>query len=232
MKKHVPNAITCLNLFSGCVGLVFCFENHLTWACYAIFLAAVFDFLDGMFARLLRAYSPIGKELDSLADMVSFGVLPATIMYALFVRSGAYFTTPFLPYTAFLIAVFSALRLAKFNIDERQAENFIGLPTPANALFIASLPLILMGEKGSWVAALLDNPWVLLLITIIMPVLLVSELPLISLKFRNLSWADNRYRYILLIGSVIFIALFTFAAVPLILALYLIISVVSYRFSP
>ncbi|OZA56958.1 MAG: CDP-diacylglycerol--serine O-phosphatidyltransferase, partial [Sphingobacteriales bacterium 39-40-5] len=142
MKKHIPNSVTCLNLFSGCLGIVFAFQGNLIWASYAIVIAAVFDFFDGMLARLLKAYSDIGKELDSLADMVSFGVLPSVIIYQLFALSPQIdFGADWLSFSAFIIAVFSALRLAKFNIDTRQSENFIGLPTPANALLIASFPL-------------------------------------------------------------------------------------------
>ncbi|HQS50964.1 MAG TPA: CDP-diacylglycerol--serine O-phosphatidyltransferase, partial [Daejeonella sp.] len=144
MKKHIPNSVTCLNLFSGCLGIVFAFQGNLIWASYAIVIAAVFDFFDGMLARLLKAYSDIGKELDSLADMVSFGVLPSVIIYQLFALSPQIdFGADWLSFSAFIIAVFSALRLAKFNIDTRQSENFIGLPTPANALLIASFPLII-----------------------------------------------------------------------------------------
>ncbi|MEY3679312.1 MAG: hypothetical protein RI924_1453 [Bacteroidota bacterium] len=140
MKKHIPNTLTCLNLFSGCVGLVFAFENQLIFAAYAIGISAMLDFFDGMTARLLKAYSEIGKELDSLADVVSFGVLPSLIIYQLFKTSTS--VHAYLPYLAFMIAVFSALRLAKFNVDTRQSEHFIGLPTPANALLIGSLPFI------------------------------------------------------------------------------------------
>src|ERR1700740_2323055 len=144
MKKHLPNAITCANLFSGCIGIVFCFKENLIYAAYAIFLAAIFDFFDGLASRVLQSFSGIGKDLDSLADMVSFGVLPSVIIYELFLQAPQIeHVSTYLNYIAFLIPVFSALRLAKFNIDERQTEIFIGLPTPANAILIASLPLIL-----------------------------------------------------------------------------------------
>ena len=144
VSKHVPNAITCANLFSGCIGIVFAFQENLIFAAYALFLAAIFDFFDGFASRVLQSFSGIGKDLDSLADMVSFGVLPAAIMYELFLQTHQIpKVSSWLNFIAFLIAVFSMLRLAKFNNDTRQAENFIGLPTPANAILIASLPFIL-----------------------------------------------------------------------------------------
>lgn len=225
MKKHIPNTLTCCNLLMGCLGIMFSFKGELSWAAYAIFIAAIFDFFDGMFARWLKAYSEIGKQLDSLADMVSFGVLPAFIVYHLFLKTDC---GGWLPYLAFFIAVFSALRLAKFNIDERQSENFIGLPTPANALFIASLPLILQSGHAVFTPIIL-NPIFLAGLSVVMSFLLVCELPLISLKFKNLSWQNNLYRYILIIGSLVFISIFTFAAIPLILVLYITLSVIYYR---
>jgi CDP-diacylglycerol--serine O-phosphatidyltransferase len=135
LKKHFPNAITCANLFSGCVGIVLAFKGELVAASYAIFLSAIFDFFDGLASRVLKSFSGIGKDLDSLADVVSFGVLPAVIMYQLFLQGHQIDNvSTYLNFIAFLIAVFSALRLAKFNTDTRQSENFIGLPTPANAI--------------------------------------------------------------------------------------------------
>src|ERR1700744_168703 len=145
VKKHLPNAITCANLFSGCVGIVFAFQGNSIAAAYALFMAAIFDFFYGFASRVLQSFSRIGKDLDSLADIVSFGVLPSVILYKLFLQTptvegiGSY-----LNFIAFLVPVFSALRLAKFNVDTRQAEMFIGLPTPANGILIASLPLILV----------------------------------------------------------------------------------------
>ena len=139
ITKHIPNTITSLNLLSGCFGVVYAFDGNLIFAGYAILVAAFLDFFDGMAARLLNAHSPIGKELDSLADMVSFGFLPSVIIYQLIAQSsGIYNEMPAVKYIAFLIAIFSALRLAKFNVDTRQTENFIGLPTPSCALVIMS----------------------------------------------------------------------------------------------
>lgn len=230
MRKHIPNAITCLNLLSGCLGIVFAFQGELVIAGYAILIAAIFDFLDGMLSRLLKAYSEIGKELDSLADMVSFGVLPSVIIYQLFLQSpqlGSLST--WLNFSAFLIAIFSALRLAKFNIDVRQTENFIGLPTPANALLIASFPMII--DQGNFLlSSYILNPFFLFVFSLGMGILLVTEIPLISLKFKSIRLSDNLLRYILLFSSLILLLIFKFAAVPIIIFLYFLISLIQFKF--
>jgi CDP-diacylglycerol--serine O-phosphatidyltransferase len=229
MKQHIPNTVTCLNLFSGCLGIVFAFNGELHFASYAILISAVLDFLDGMLARWLKAYSEIGKQLDSLADMVSFGVLPSVIIYHIFLLSPQ--TAPystFLNYSAFLIAVFSALRLAKFNIDTRQTENFIGLPTPANSLLIASFPII-MDKNTSFFMNYIMNPYFLFIFSLGMGLLLVSEIPLISLKFKSLKFSDNLLRYTLIASSLILLLLFQFAAIPIILCLYFLISFIQFR---
>ncbi|WP_423146338.1 CDP-diacylglycerol--serine O-phosphatidyltransferase [Rubrolithibacter danxiaensis] len=229
MKKHIPNAITCFNLLSGCIGIVFAFEGKLIYAGYAIIIAAVLDFFDGVAARLLKAYSDIGKELDSLADMVSFGVLPSIIVYHLFLQAPQVGELSlYLNFSAFIIAVFSALRLAKFNIDIRQTDNFIGLPTPANAMLIASLPVII-AKNNSFLSAYILNPFFLFIFCLAVSLLLVMELPLISLKFRNLNWAENKFRYILLFSGLIFILIFKFAAVPIIIFIYIILSIIQFR---
>jgi CDP-diacylglycerol---serine O-phosphatidyltransferase len=229
MKKHIPNFITCLNLFSGCVGIVYAFKGELTIASYAILIAAVFDFFDGMIARLLKAYSDIGKELDSLADMVSFGVLPSVIVYHLFLQSPQVGSvSPFLNMSAFLIAVFSALRLAKFNIDERQSDNFIGLPTPANAMLIASLPMIL-AQDNWFLTAYILNPFFLFIFSLGMSILLVTEIPLISLKFKSLNFSDNLFRYILVFSAIVLVLIFKFAAVPIIVFIYILLSLIQFK---
>lgn len=229
MKKHIPNSVTCLNLFSGCLGIVFAFQGNLIWASYAIVIAAVFDFFDGMLARLLKAYSDIGKELDSLADMVSFGVLPSVIIYQLFALSPQTdYGAKWLSFSAFIIAVFSALRLAKFNIDTRQSENFIGLPTPANALLIASFPLII-AERNTYFADFILNQWFLAIFSFIMSMLLVAEVPLISLKFKSLKFQENLLRYILIISSVLLLLFLKFEAVPVIILIYFLISLIQFR---
>lgn len=229
MKQHIPNTVTCLNLFSGCLGIVFAFNGELHLATYAILIAAFLDFLDGMLARWLNAYSELGKQLDSLADMVSFGVLPSVIIYQIFLLSPQ--TAPYsswLNYSAFLIAVFSGLRLAKFNIDTRQSENFIGLPTPANSLLIASFP-ILIQENNNFFMTYLMNPYFLFIFSLGMGLLLVSEIPLISLKFKSLKLSENLLRYILIGSSLILLLIFQFAAIPIILFLYLLISLIQFR---
>lgn len=212
-------------MFSGCLGIVFAFQGELEWASYSILIAAIFDFLDGMLARLLKAYSEIGKDLDSLADMVSFGVLPSVIIYQLFVESSS--TSQWLNFSAFLIAIFSALRLAKFNNDTRQSENFIGLPTPANALLIASFPFIAYQE--SFFSPYLQNPIFLVLFSLGIGILLVSEIQLMSLKFSSKGLKTNAYRYILVFSSLVLLVLFKFASVPLILILYFILSYIQFR---
>ncbi len=229
MKKHIPNAITCAHLFTGCTGIVFAFHRQLDCAAYAAFIAAFFDFLDGMAARLLKVHSDLGKQLDSLADVVSFGVLPSTIIYHLFYLlnedpdnlNGFYFG-------AFFIAVFSALRLAKFNVDTRQTNSFIGLPTPASAMFSASFPLILVQGDASFTNIILSH-WFLYAFIAINCWLLVAELPLFSLKFKNLSFAENIYRYVLLIFAAICLVIFKFAAIPVIIFFYVILSIIQIR---
>lgn len=229
MKKHIPNGITCLNLLSGCIGIVFAFQDKLEYAGYAIFIAAIFDFADGLVARALKAYSEIGKELDSLADMVSFGVLPSVIIYQLFLKAPQVGSiSEYLNLSAFLIAIFSALRLAKFNTDTRQSENFIGLPTPANALLIASLPMILAGGNFFLTSYIL-NPFFLFLFSFGMGILLVAEIPLMSLKFKSYNISQNILRYALIASALLLILIFNFAAVPIIIFIYFLLSIIQFR---
>lgn len=231
MRKHIPNAITCLNLFSGCVGITFAFNNNLVYAGYAIIVAALFDFADGLIARALSVYSPLGKELDSLADVTSFGILPSVIVYQLFLSAPQLGNVSnYLNYSAFLITVFSALRLAKFNIDIRQVDHFIGLPTPAGALLIASLPMILSRANNFWSNYIL-NPYFLFIFSLGLGFLLVMEVPLISLKFKSYAFRENLFRYILLITAALLILLFNFAAVPIIIFIYIGLSVIQFTFS-
>jgi CDP-diacylglycerol--serine O-phosphatidyltransferase len=230
ISRHVPNAITCANLFSGCVGIVFAFQDNLIFAAYALFLAAIFDFFDGFASRVLRSFSGIGKDLDSLADMVSFGFLPSAIMYEMFLESPQIPAVgPYINFAAFLISVFSALRLAKFNNDTRQAENFIGLPTPANAIFIASLPMILIHHAAF--SKYILNQYVLSALVLVMGTLLVSEIPMMSLKFKNPDFQKNIYRYLLLMFSAILILFFKFTAVPVVIMMYIVLSVIQFKFS-
>ncbi|MES2107508.1 MAG: CDP-diacylglycerol--serine O-phosphatidyltransferase [Bacteroidota bacterium] len=230
VKKHLPNAITCANLFSGCIGIVLAFKGEMIAASYAIFLSAIFDFFDGLASRVLKSFSGIGKDLDSLADMVSFGVLPAVIMYQILLQAHQIDKiSDYLNFIAFLIPVFSALRLAKFNVDTRQAENFIGLPTPANAILIASFPLIL-DHHNRFYTEPLQNPWVLSVLILVMCTLLVIEVPMMSLKFKNTDFNQNISRYLLLLFSAILILFFKFAAVPAVIFIYIVLSVVQFKF--
>jgi CDP-diacylglycerol--serine O-phosphatidyltransferase len=230
LSKHLPNAITCANLFSGCVGIVFTFQDNLIFAAYMLFLAAIFDFFDGFAARVLQSFSGIGKDLDSLADMISFGLLPSAIMYELFLRAPQIDkVSHYLNFIAFLIPVFSALRLAKFNNDTRQSENFIGLTTTANGILIASLPLII--QQHPHLSAYLLNPYSLAVFVLVMCTLLVSKLQMMSLKFKNSDFNKNIYRYLLLLFSAILILFFKFAAVPVIIVMYITLSIIQFKFS-
>lgn len=216
MVKHIPNFLTCCNLVCGCLGIIFLFEGSEVPTAYFVVAACVFDFFDGFAARLFKANSPIGKELDSLADMVSFGALPALLMYKTLAVEPP---SLYLPYLGLLIAVCSALRLAKFNIDETQSDSFKGLPTPANAIFITTLPFLT--QPVFYIA---HNPIVLSAITILFSLLLVSRFDLFALKFKNFKWADNKIRFTFLILSVFLVALLHWAALPVIILLYIAMS--------
>jgi CDP-diacylglycerol--serine O-phosphatidyltransferase len=205
------------------------FHAHFEWALVMIVAGAVFDFFDGMAARALHISSPIGKELDSLADVVTFGVAPSAMLFQLF-RMVLYPTWlqplfTYLPYTAFLLAAFSALRLAKFNLDERQTTSFIGLPTPANALFWASLIV----AELPFLCSPRFNAVFLFLFMLAACFFLIAEVPLFALKFKNLSWRDNRVKYIFLIGSVCLCPL-GLTAIPCIILWYIVLSLVSWKF--
>jgi CDP-diacylglycerol--serine O-phosphatidyltransferase len=232
LKRHIPNLFTCLNLFCGCLALLAIADLQLWIASYLIFIAAFFDLMDGMTARILNAHSPIGKQLDSLADVVSFGIVPSLIMVGLLsheepVHAISFLSHPisFLP---FIIAICSALRLAKFNIDTRQTDSFIGLPTPASSIFVASLPLILRNDVFE-LESIIYNPVFIIIISIVLSLLLISEIPLFAIKFKNYSWKDNSFQYILIFISVILLAIFKFAAMPLIIFFYILLSLIKNR---
>ena len=223
--RWIPNALTCANLLCGCVGIVEVFHNNMLLSAGLIGLAAVFDFLDGFAARLLRVSSPIGKELDSLADMVTFGLLPSVIIYQLLLRSVPGLDDLWIPNLAFALAVFSALRLAKFNVDPRQSDSFIGVPTPANALLVGSLPFILRFHGDAWEPVIV-NTTNLLLFTAVMSYLLVAELPLFALKFKSFGWAGNEVRYLFLLLSLLLLGWLGVLGVPLVIGLYIFLSLV------
>lgn len=225
IKKHIPNAITCANLFSGCIGIVYAFKGDLEVAAYLVVLSGIFDFFDGFAARLLNVKSPIGKELDSLADMVSFGFLPGVVMFQLLSVSD--YSSEYLPYFGFVITVFSALRLAKFNIDTRQTEDFIGLNTPMNTLFVVSLPFI----KADY-PSVIGSTALLVGLTAILSVLLVSEIRIFSMKFGTKGWKNNQMKYLFLLLSVLLVVALKFVAVPFILMLYIGLSIVHFRRIP
>lgn len=230
IKNYIPNTITCLNLVSGCVASVMALEGNLMYAVVWIMLAAVFDFFDGFAARLLKAFSPIGKELDSLADVVSFGVAPGMILFVLL--SWLAPTLPldglneYIPYWAFVIPAFSGLRLAKFNIDERQTTSFIGLPVPAHALFWSSLGYSVQPLLPQGGIALLVGLMALALVT---SLLLVSEVPMFSLKIKSLAWKGNELRYILVACAVIFVSIWGFLGIAGTILLYVLLSIFNGR---
>lgn len=216
ITRPIPNTLTCLNAFSGCIACVMAFEANYKLALLFIILSSVFDFFDGMMARVLDAHSAIGKDLDSLADDISFGLAPAFIVFSLFkemhypaMMEGI---APLFPYLAFILSVFSALRLAKFNNDTRQTSSFVGLPVPANALFWASL------VTGAHDFLISDSfhPLYLLVLVCFFSWLLVSEIPMFSLKFKSLSWKDNKISFIFLIVCIpllVFLGISSFAAI-------------------
>ena len=226
MIRHLPNFLTCCNLLCGTVGIFTIFDfgkpdyefvnpSDFLPAAYFVWAACIFDFLDGFVARKLNVTSPIGKELDSLADVISFGLLPSACMFTLIRDHGP--VNSDLPFVALLIVVCSAIRLAIFNVDETQNESFRGLPTPANALLITALPFL-------DISSLFLNPWSLVTITVVTSLLLVSRIELFALKFKNFGWSDNKLRFTFLLFSVLLLAIFKVVAIPLIIILYIILS--------
>ena len=229
MRRHIPNTITCCNLLSGCVAAVYAFEGAYSLAFAFIIAGAVFDFFDGLTARALKVSSPIGKELDSLADVITFGFAPAAMVFSWLHECAdvnldmhAAFVMPF---AAFLLAAFSALRLAKFNVDERQTSSFIGLPTPANALFWGGLVL---GSHDIVVV----NPygWMLVLaLVVLFSYLLVAEIPMFSLKFKSLAWKANRIAYTFLLVSIVLLILLGLNGLSAVIGWYIILSVLTQK---
>ncbi len=232
-KKHIPNFITLLNLLSGSLSIYFVMMGRLDYAAYMIFLAALFDFFDGTAARLLKVSSALGLQLDSLADVVSFGVAPAFILFRLIENSLQtnyllLFNTEMLPFVALLIPLFAAYRLAKFNIDERQSSSFIGLPTPASGMLIASFPLIhlQLQTMGGLLYEVYTNTWFFVILSPLLSFLMVAELPLFGLKFKNLSWKENKVRFIFLALVIILLFTLEIAAIPFVVLVYLLLSLI------
>ena len=237
IKKHIPNTITLLNLLAGLLALIHAFNGNYNEAFSLVCLGIFFDFWDGFFARIWKVQSPIGLQLDSLADMVTSGVVPGLVMYKMLgdiqenqaqynLTEDTYFMGV-VPYLGFLITLASCYRLAKFNVDTRQTDSFIGLPTPANALLIMSIPMIQFHSEFEGLVDALSNPYVLVGITALSAYLLNAEIPLFSLKVKSFSWEKYKIQVVFLIISVILIALLEFIAIPIIILLYVILSVVN-----
>lgn len=230
-KSFIPNGITLGNLLCGVLAIYFSSQDNLTLAAFLILAAAFLDFFDGFSARLLQVSGPLGTQLDSLADLVSFGLAPAFIAANLagaFLNTSTHSELSFIP---FLIPAFAAFRLAKFNIDEEQRESFKGLPTPSNALFWLSIPLILEFGNSSeypdmWIYAFANSTIAIGIAAIAIGFLMIGNFPLMALKFKSFSWTENKWKYILILSGLILLIVFQLAAIPIILLLYLIISTI------
>jgi len=232
IKKHIPNILTLLNLFCGCIAIVFVAESQFLTAFYFVCLGIFFDFFDGFFARKFGVSGPLGVQLDSLADMVTSGVAPGFVMFKLITACSlnsfdgfievSSLSNPYtlLPYLGFIITLGACYRLANFNIDTRQSDSFIGLPTPANTLFIMSLPLV-----SGFIHDFLNNQWILIAITLLSAYVMNAEIPLFSLKIKNFSFEKYKLQIGFLVASVVMIVTLQFLAVPLIILLYVLLSV-------
>jgi CDP-diacylglycerol--serine O-phosphatidyltransferase len=222
IKKHIPNFITLLNLFCGCIAIVMVADLKFEMAFYFVSLGIFFDFFDGFFARKFNVSGPLGVQLDSLADMVTSGVVPGFVMFCL-LSSGKYSTNIYLPYLGFIITLGACYRLANFNIDTRQSDTFIGLPTPANTLFIVSLPLV----TNSFVVPFILDPWALVIITILSAYVMNAQIPLFSLKIKNFSFQKYKLQILFLMASLVMIATLKFLAIPLIIIAYVLVSILN-----
>lgn len=241
IKKHIPNTITLLNLASGLLAVIAIFKGYYDEAFIFVCLGIFFDFWDGFLARKFNVSGELGLQLDSLADMVTSGVVPGLMLFKLFENiqmdsASPYFLTDeswymgFVPYLGFIVTLASAYRLAKFNIDTRQTDSFIGLPTPANALLIMSIPMIEYAGSFDWLVTALYNPFVLLGITVLSAYLLNAEIPLFSLKVKDFSLAHNKIQILFLAVSVVLLLLLSFTALPVIILFYVLLSVVNNKF--
>lgn len=233
IKKHIPNLITLINLFCGCVAVVFVSGQNYEIAFYMVCLGIFFDFFDGFFARLFKVSSPLGLQLDSLADMVTSGVVPGYVMYTLFVKSANphdVIGSAFIPFLGFIVTLGSCYRLANFNIDTRQTDSFIGLPTPANALFILSLPLVIEFSDSLMIFEILTNHWVLFGIALCSAYVLNAEIPLFALKIKKFNLKDNALQIVFLLISLVMLIFLHYIAIPLIIIFYVLLSVVNNKF--
>lgn len=234
--KFIPNLLTLLNLLSGCLAVVFAINNQIEYTVCLVMLGIFFDFFDGFAARLLNVQSELGKQLDSLADMVTSGVVPGIVMVQMLLKSSnlepiTYITSfnnfSLIAIIGFAITLASCYRLANFNIDENQKENFVGLPTPANTLFILSLPLMHVYPEYHYISYIVDNTYVLILLTVLSCYMLNAKIELFALKFKNFSFTDNKVKYIFLSISLICIVAIKLAAIPSIILVYLLLSMVT-----
>ena len=230
IKKHIPNIITLLNLFCGCIALVFAVDMNFEMAFYFVCLGIFFDFFDGFFARLFKVSSPLGLQLDSLADMVTSGVVPGFVM--VYMIAGEYAHAPiqgYLPYLGFIITLGACYRLANFNIDTRQTDSFIGLPTPANALLILSLPLVAADNQNTPLVEIVFNKWTLIAITLLSAYIMNAEIPLFSLKIKDFTFKKNALQILFLTASVLFLLVFKYLGIPIIIIFYVVLSGVHNR---
>ncbi|PCH52769.1 MAG: phosphatidylserine synthase [Flavobacteriaceae bacterium] len=244
-KKHIPNLITLLNLLSGTIAVLFAVHNDLVMASYFVFLGIIFDFFDGFVARILNVQGELGKQLDSLADVVTSGVVPGIVMYQLLFNAlhkqwlnnlsceiGNWiifdeYHLHWIPFIGLIITLAAAYRLAKFNIDERQTSSFIGLPTPAATMVVLSLPLILAFSSNGLANNMIGNVWFLIGLTLALSYLMNAEIPLFSLKFKDYSWKNNKVKLVFIGLSVILSILLQFVAIPLVITVYILISLVT-----
>ncbi|WP_299130541.1 CDP-alcohol phosphatidyltransferase family protein [uncultured Winogradskyella sp.] len=242
MKRHIPNVVTLLNLLCGCIAVIFAVNNHFIAASIFVCLGIFFDFFDGLLARKLNVQSPLGIQLDSLADLITSGVVPGIIMLKLIALSigvndfvvfedswsesmtWSKFKISYLPLFGLLITLASAYRLAKFNIDEDQQAYFKGLPVPANTLVILALPLILAYQNTNFISSIILNKWFLVGLTLLSCYLLNSNIKLFALKFKSWNFKDNTIRYVFLILSIILLITLKFIAIPLVIVTYIVLS--------
>ena len=227
IKAQVPNSITLINLFCGCIAIVMVANNDFQLAFFFVCLGIFFDFFDGFFARKFNVSSPLGLQLDSLADMVTSGVVPGFVMFKLMSQFGSFGPESYLPYLGFVITLGACYRLANFNIDERQTDSFIGLPTPANALFFGSLPLILANFSNSFIGDLLSNQLFLLALTLLSAYIMNAEIPLFSLKIKNFSFSKYKLQIGFLVAAILLLVFFQYLGIPIVILLYILLSVIN-----
>ena len=239
LRKQIPNILTLLNLLCGTIAVIFAVNNELVFAAYFVFLGIFFDFFDGLAARLLNVSGEFGKQLDSLADVVTSGVVPGIVLFQLLTSDNARLSIKniditwgnsnfqFLPYIGLIFTLAAAYRLAKFNIDERQTSAFIGLPTPAATLVVLSLPLILESSISQTMFDFITNKWLLVGLTILLSILMNYEIHLFSLKFKNYTWKDNKIKFIYVASILILVVFLKFLAIPIAILGYVLLSIVS-----